>query len=114
MSLGFDFLLAMSAVELHIPFIAAIPFIGQQYKWNPSQQRLYRQLLEKAQHIEVVSAGSYSPEKMQKRNKWMVDKADEMIVCWDGSPSGTANCVRYALKQNKPFYRINPKELLQE
>jgi uncharacterized phage-like protein YoqJ len=44
----------------------------------------------------------------QKRNEWMVDHAQMVIAVWDGSSGGTANCVKYALKQGKRVWQINP------
>lgn len=44
----------------------------------------------------VVCGGGYSPEKMQRRNAWMVDHCDFLLACWDGSPGGTGNCMAYA------------------
>jgi uncharacterized phage-like protein YoqJ len=47
---------------------------------------------------------------MQKRNEWMVDHADAVIAVWDGSPSGTANCIGYARKKRRPILVIDPVE----
>jgi uncharacterized phage-like protein YoqJ len=46
---------------------------------------------------------------MQIRNEWMVDRADQVIAIWDGTSGGTANCVEYATKMNKPILRIDPR-----
>jgi len=43
---------------------------------------------------------------MNDRNKYMVDRADEIIAVWDGSNSGTSNCINYAKKQGKPVINI--------
>ena len=37
-----------------------------------------------------------------KRNKLMVDMADEVLVVWDGSSKGALYTFKYALKTNKP------------
>lgn len=44
----------------------------------------------------MVCSGRYAPEKMQRRNEWMVDHCTEVVALWDGTPGGTANCLRYA------------------
>jgi uncharacterized phage-like protein YoqJ len=44
----------------------------------------------------------------QKRNEWMVDRADTVFAIWDGSPGGTANCVKYAVKQEKRILLYDP------
>lgn len=43
---------------------------------------------------------------MQKRNEYMVDLADIVIAVWDGSASGTGNCVRYAERCGKQIIQI--------
>ncbi len=37
-----------------------------------------------------------SIEAYQRRNEFMVDASDALAAFFDGSPGGTANCVRYA------------------
>lgn len=61
--------------------------------------------------VEVAEAIGYSPECMDKRNRYMVDHADVLIAVWDGSPSGTGKTVNYALRQGKPVVVINPRSL---
>ena len=53
----------------------------------------------------------YKPYLMQKRNEYMVDQSDKVIAVWDGSKSGTYNCIKYTKKQNKEIIVINPKEI---
>ena len=48
---------------------------------------------------------------MQKRNRYMVDKADMVIAVWNGSPSGTGKTVAYAKEQGKPVLMIDPESL---
>ena len=55
--------------------------------------------------------GEYYPAKMEKRNEYMVDHSDIVIAVWDGSKSGTENCIKYAQKLNKRIIRINPNNL---
>ena len=33
---------------------------------------------------------------MQARNEWMTDNCDLLLTLYDGSASGTGNCIRYA------------------
>jgi len=109
MALGIDTWSAEICNELNIPWVAAIPFKGQEYIWPQESQSKYYQLLSLAAEIVIVSEGGYEPWKMQKRNEWMVDNADAVIGVWNGSPGGTANCMRYAHQQNKMIYRISPQ-----
>jgi uncharacterized phage-like protein YoqJ len=103
MALGWDTALAEAAIKLHIPYIAAIPFVGQESRWQPAQQDHYFDLLAAAEDVVVVCEGDYAPWKMQRRNEWMVDHSDLVLALWDRSPGGTANCIRYAEERGKTW-----------
>lgn len=96
MALGWDTAVAMAAYCLGIPFIAAVPFIGQQYNWDPEHIRRYHEILSAAAEVVTVSPGGYTPHVMEIRNRWMVHRADRIMALWDGSGGGTGNCIRYA------------------
>lgn len=109
MALGGDQYVANIAIKLGIPFIAAIPFIGQEKVWTESSKRTYKALLNKASEQVIVSEGEYSAHKLQIRNEWMCDHADKLIAIFDGTPGGTANCVNYAKSIGKDIIVIDPK-----
>jgi len=111
MALGVDQLAAEICASLGIPFIAAVPFKGQEGVWNQESKDKYAELLGKAAEVVIVCEGGYAPWKMQKRNEYMCDNADAIIAVWNGSYGGTGNCVNYAEQIKKPIYRINPDEL---
>lgn len=111
MAQGVDSWGAFIAHKLGIPFIAAVPFVNQESKWPQPSQKTYHQLLKLASEVVIVSEGGYAPEKMQIRNEWMIDRADMVLACWDGSDGGTRNAVMYAEKVGKPVIRISPTEL---
>ncbi|MEX5747603.1 MULTISPECIES: SLOG family protein [Massilia] len=96
MALGWDTALALAAIELGIPLTAAVPFEGQERRWRPEQQDLFRTILARATKVVVVSPGGYAVWKMQVRNEWMVDRATGVLALWNGTSGGTANCVEYA------------------
>lgn len=108
MALGVDQWAAEECDAAGIPWTAAIPFKGQESQWPAASQRRYRDLLGWATRIHVVSPGGYTREKMQDRNRWMVDNCDLLIAVWDGSDGGTANCYRYAKSIGRRIARINP------
>ncbi len=110
MALGIDTLFANIAIELRLPFTAAIPFRGQESMWPSKSQRKYDEILSKATEIVYISGGGYSPHKMQVRNEWMVDNSRILISVWDGTSGGTANCVRYADSKGVRSINIDPKE----
>lgn len=127
MALGIDTLFARIAIEYNIPFIAAVPFRGQESVWPNKSKVEYYNILKKAHSIylcdeqrsEIASYFNvynikdihYSAEKMQIRNKWMVDNCDILIAVWDLSSGGTKNCVMYAKSINKEIFHIIPKLL---
>lgn len=96
MALGWDQAVAEAAILRGLPFIAAIPFAGQEKVWPAASQERYRKMLKLAMEVAYVSPPGYAGWKMMERNKWMVYRADVILALWDGSPGGTANCVRYA------------------
>lgn len=106
MALGWDYALAASAFELDIPFIAAVPFEGQERMWPSESQANYRTLLKAAEQVVYVSSADYAPWKMQVRNQWMVDNCDSVLALWDGSSGGTGNCVAYANKVGRPVINL--------
>lgn len=109
MALGIDQWAANICVRLKIPFIAAIPFAGQEKMWPERSKRIYSVLLSKAASMVTISDGSYAPSKMQTRNEWMVDRCDKLIAVWDGSAGGTGNCVKYAESIKKDIFYISPR-----
>lgn len=110
MALGWDQWAAQTCIDLHIPFVAAIPFAGQDKVWPQSSKDIYKRLLQEAAEVVVVCEGSYTAQKMQIRNEWMCDKSDILIACFikNEKNGGTFNCMQYAKKQNKDILVIDP------
>lgn len=100
MALGWDQAVAQACYNLDIPFIAAVPCRNQAERWTSWYKSKYESLLLRACHVVYVSE-AYDGECMQRRNQWMVDHADKIIACWDGSRGGTYNCIQYAKKKHK-------------
>ncbi len=116
MALGCDTIFAMATLELKeegipIDLRCAVPVKGQELRWNANDIRRYRQILESADYVDILSEGPYKPYLMQKRNEYMVDNSDIVIAVWDGSKGGTGNCVEYAQKKGKQIIYINPKQI---
>lgn len=120
MALEVDTWLAELAIELRIPFTAAIPFEGQEDRWPPDAQQHYMHLLDCAAEVVNVSGQCSPPEGyplelvkkfMDARNRYMVDRCGLLLAVWDGTPGGTGNTVDYAKRVKKPMRRLNPAEL---
>lgn len=110
MALGVDQDFVAVCIELGIPFIAAVPFIGQERRWPTPARERYVELLEQACDIEIVCTGGYERWKMLARNQWMVDHCNVLFAVFDGSAGGTASTVLYADSVQREICRIDPNE----
>jgi len=107
MAEGADMLAAAICRMLKLPYEAAVPFEGQSAYYKAESLEAYIKLLEDADKVTLVSEGVYKPWYFQKRNEYMVDNCDLLIAIWDGSPGGTANCVKYAKKVGRKILYLN-------
>lgn len=107
MALGWDQALAQAALDLSIPLVAAVPFLGFGSRWPTSAQYRCTALLCAATEIEVVSE-TPGTRALQRRNEWMVDRAGLMLALWDGSWGGTFNCIQYANRRDVEVLNLWP------
>jgi uncharacterized phage-like protein YoqJ len=106
MALGWDQALADATNNLKLPLIAAVPFQGQESVWPEVSQDKYFSILDKATDVVYVSEPGYFAEKMQIRNRWMVDQSDLILAIWNGSKGGTYNCIQYAKNSTKKIVNV--------
>lgn len=99
-----------SSYDPNIKLECAIPCEEQSCKWPVALQKRYADIIGKCDKKTLIQKG-YTPDCMEKRNRYMVDQADTLIAVWNGRPSGTGKTVRYALTMNKPVRIINPVTL---
>lgn len=114
LALGIDQWGAELALQRRWYLICAAPFFGQWKVWPKSSQERYWAIRDAAQEMHIISEGGYTAKKMQIRNEWMVDRANEVLSVWDGTSGGTGNCVGYCDVVGKPRFNINPNELRKE
>ena len=76
---------------------AAIPCPEQAEHWSEEHRRRYEALLERCGMLTVVSH-SYTPDCMEKRNRYMVEQSSVLLAVYGGGRGGTFNTIRYALK----------------
>lgn len=107
MARGVDQWAGCACVTLQIPFTAAIPFTGQEKCWTPAEQKEYHDLLAWANKIEVVAQDD-TVNAYHARNRWMVLHSDLLIAVFDGSPGGTAHCVKYAAGVGRRILFVDP------
>lgn len=118
MALGVDMYAAEIVLGLKssyngITLESAIPCETQAEKWTEAQRDRYYEIAAQCDE-ETMLQHQYTPDCMQKRNRYMVDEADYIIAVWDGRPSGTSKTVQYAQRQGKPVTVINPRTLTVE
>ncbi len=93
---GVDLWFCEACNFLDIPYIACVPFEGQdEYmldadKWNRQQM------------IEAAA------EHKDVKNSWMVERADMAIIVWDGNKGGTHNVLQQLVEKKRGFIWINP------
>lgn len=112
MALGVDQWAVEVCIELQIPFIAAVPFKGQELYWPSDARAKYFELLAHADTVEYVNLGGFASWKFQARNQFMVKNSDILIAVYDGKlASGTRNCVEFAESEKKKIILIDPNQL---
>lgn len=118
MALGTDMyaaeiVLGLKAAYPGITLTCALPCESQAEKWPEPLRDRYYAVLSKCDR-EVLLQTRYTPDCMEKRNRYMVNHADLLIAVWDGRPSGTGKTVRYAQQQGKSVLVVEPKTLTVE
>ncbi|MEF9972858.1 MAG: SLOG family protein [Clostridia bacterium] len=115
MALGVDqwaaeAVLSLKKVYPHITLESAIPCESQAVKWKNAQQARYFEI---ASHCdkETMLQRQYTPDCMQKRNRYMVDSSQFVLAVWAGRPGGTGSTVRYARQLGRRIVCINPETL---
>lgn len=104
MAQGWDNALAHAAINLNLPLLAAVPFEGMESKWPEESKEDFKYLLSKAAKVHIVCEGGYEPKKFYLRDKYMVDNADLVLACHNGSTEGgTAITVKYANEVQRPI-----------
>lgn len=106
MAIGTDQWAAEICVNMDIPFIAALPFRGQEGKWPPKTKAKYNWLLSKAYQKYVICEGDYEPWKMQRRNEWMIASCHMLVAVFNGTEGGTANCLTSAAAAGKYVHYV--------
>jgi uncharacterized phage-like protein YoqJ len=107
MALGWDAAVAVACVRLGVPFIAAVPFVGQERIWPKESQDLYQHLLSRASEVVVVNPGGFASWKFISRDHWMIDNSQRVLALWNGQRhGGTYQCVKYAEKKKHPIHHV--------
>lgn len=96
MASGVDLHFCQSCIVLGVPYIACVPFEGQEETMSQKDRDLRASLLKTAKEIKQV------------KNSWMVEHTDIGICLFDGNKGGTHNVFQQWVENRKNFYWINP------
>lgn len=114
MALGTDILAALAVIDMQddgigIKLNAAVPFKGHKDgRWPRQTRDLYDAILYRAARRDLVTDGPYSPWALELRNRYMADRSDFAIAVYNGTPGGTARCIRYLRQLGRPVWFIDP------
>jgi uncharacterized phage-like protein YoqJ len=109
MALGVDQWAVSIAMELGIPFIAAVPFKGQDSRWPVKSKKIYEDMLGSADRIVIIGelTSNNFAELMFLRNRWIVDNSSELLAVWNGDrKGGTFSAINYAEKKSNYHIRV--------
>ena len=109
MAIGWDTALAIAALEMGIPLIAAVPFEGQDAIWPKHAQERYRAILDRCAEVHIVCPGGYATHKYHIRDRWMCDHAEGVIALWNGQKfGGTYSTIKYAKSISLEIFNVWP------
>lgn len=111
MAIGIEMYAAEIVLDLKksfpgITLESAIPCETQAVKWSEALRERYYSIAAQCSK-ETMLQSHYTPNCMDKRNKYMVDQSDVIIAVWSGRSSGTEKAVTYALSKEKPVIVID-------
>ena len=111
-ALGFDSLAAMNVIIMKktypdVRLELCLPCADQADKWRPSDQKIYKQILDAADSY-TYAEPYYTRGCMHKRNRMLVDGADFCIAYFDGTPGGTEYTVNYANTHGVSVINVYP------
>jgi uncharacterized phage-like protein YoqJ len=114
MAIGGDTLFAEVALELGLPLYGAVAFPGQHERWPKVHQRRWRELIERATHVDYVSERNPSSfgeaaGMLHARNRFMLERNDAVVAIWapGNHRGGTYDCIKQAVGAGKPVILFN-------
>jgi len=89
---------------------AVLPCAGQWRGWPDDARRRAADLLRGCGSVTLLQR-EYTPDCMQRRNRYMIDRSAALLAIYDGKPGGTANTVNYAISKGRGVVIIRPDDL---
>ena len=99
LGLGAEQLGAEAAAAAGVPYVAVLPFPGQEQMWPAASRRRYEELLEGAASRVLVGSAPPSTRAqagaaLTRRDAWLARHAAEAVVVWDGRDPGVGRLAR--------------------
>ena len=95
MAWGWDLAVAEACAEIDLPFIAALPFPGQQARWAEADVKRFPRMLEKA-HKVWYGGKLRLNENYHKRDRLIVQSSAQLWALDSGRRSGSHTTVLFA------------------
>lgn len=116
-ALGVDQDFAGVCARLGVPYLAAVPYPGQESRWPPASQLVYADVLRHACGVvNVCELPLVNDAAVQRalldRNAYICAICDELIAVYDGNPDGgTAHCIRLwrQLRGERGLHLVDPR-----
>lgn len=111
---GADTLFVEEVARRNLPCLLILPFSKNRFQqdFSPADWQRILPAIEKATHVEEISGEESDEGAYMETGIQTVDRADVMIVVWNGKPAaglgGTGDVVDYARKFGKPLFIIDP------
>lgn len=114
MAMGCDMYFAEAVLKLReahsdVTLEAAVPCTEQSERWTGSYRARYDALLSECDEVTFLQH-SYTRDCMNRRNRYMVDRSDVLLTCYDGQPGGTMNTILYAERRGLKVIIVNITE----
>lgn len=110
MAHGFDIIAGehialIKKLNKSLKLIGVVPYVGQEKGWSREWQQRYRDLLAECDEVVTLNE-TYTKWVFDERNRYMVDRSRYVVTYFDGTKGGTANTVRYAVKNGRDVFNI--------
>jgi uncharacterized phage-like protein YoqJ len=110
MAWGADLVFCEACQDYGMAYDAIIPYPQQAERWPMEWQARYREALNRANDQQVVQP-EFTPGAYMKRNRLLVNRADDALVVWDGDrEGGTWGTVQMIEQKGMEWVWINPTE----
>ena len=116
---GFDTMAAEMVLSLRevypwVRLIVVLPCADQAARWSAEDRARWEYIVQNSDHVETM-AKHFDRGCMFRRNRYLVDNSDMLLVAYDGtSQGGTAMTVDYAHKRGVKVRRLRFEDTKKE